>query len=64
MTLAAARLSKLFSLCLTEGRDKGSKEEEQVNQGDLHDLAIAYGLLVKEAVSSQKLCDDLSQEAS
>ena len=67
MALAAGQLSKLFSLYVAEGKVEEGEEEgkgERVNHSDLHDLSIAYGLLVREAVSSQKLCDDLSQEVS
>jgi len=65
VSLAATQLSRLFSLFLTEGEEGGGKEEEQgVKHSDLHNLSIAYGLLVRETTCSQKLCEELSHEAS
>ena len=62
--LAAAQLSKLFSLYLVEGEEGEGKEEEQMKHSDLHNLGIAYGMLVRETSRSQKLCEELSHEAS
>ena len=58
VALAARQLTRLFSLCMTE--EEG--EEQLEDHSNLHNLSIAYGLLVREAVNSQKLCDELSQE--
>ena len=54
MGLAARQLTRLFSLYLPE--------EDVLDHSFLHDLSIAYGLLVRQAVISPQLCDELSQE--
>lgn len=54
MELASRQLNRLFSMYL----------KSDAEQSSLHDLSIAYGLLVKEGVvnSRQQLCDTLCQE--
>ncbi len=57
MELITDRLNRLFSV-----HSSSSASQDAYSHASLSDISIAYGLLLKDGVDSQCLCDQLSQE--